>query len=466
MVTDMKEAPISLKSRVYRTIWRWHFYAGLFVIPFVLLLAVTGAAYLFKPQVERWEERVFQDLPVAGAVAPQRQVDVALAAFPGASFNSYRLPERTGDAAMIHLAMPDGRSMRDVFVSPQGEVLGSIVPDTRLMAWVRSIHGQLLLGKRGSWLVELAASWAIVLVLSGLYLWWPRGRGFAGVVWPRLKGGRRMFWRDLHAVTGFWISGLVLVLLATGLPWAGLWGSAFNAARTEMGWVAGPQTWTLGGEAPSSGGGDIHAAHDHAAMMQAMPTPAQSASSAGLNDIVAKAIPEKLAFPVIVTPPGAPGQFGAPGVTAWTVRSDAQNRPLQMSITYDMATGRETSREDFADGHVVDRVVGYGIAWHEGQLFGWVNQLVGVLTAIGLIVMAVSGFILWRRRKPDDALGAPPPVKVPARMPGVVVILLMLAALLPLLTASLVALWLFERLALPHLPRFARWLGVDGQLVA
>src|SRR3546814_9164783 len=90
-----------------------------------------------------------------------------------------------------------------------------------LMAWVRSIHGQLLLGKRGSWLVELAASWAIVLVLSGLYLWWPRGRGFAGVVWPRLKGGRRMFWRDLHAVTGFWISGLVLVLLATGLHWEG-----------------------------------------------------------------------------------------------------------------------------------------------------------------------------------------------------------------------------------------------------
>src|SRR3546814_21074056 len=84
--------------------------------------------------------------------------------------------ERTGDAAMVHLAMPDGRLMRDVFVSPRGEVLGSIAPDRRLMAWVRSIHGQLLLGKRGSWLVELAASWAIVLVLSGLYLWWQIGR--------------------------------------------------------------------------------------------------------------------------------------------------------------------------------------------------------------------------------------------------------------------------------------------------
>src|SRR3546814_6075487 len=81
----------------------------------------------------------------------------------------------------------------------------------------------------------------------------------------------------------------------------------------------------------------------------------------------------------------------------------------------DVCSSDLTSREDFAEGHVVDRIVGYGIAWHEGQLFGWVNQLIGVLTAIGLIVMAVSGFILWRRRKPDDALGAPPPARVPAR---------------------------------------------------
>src|SRR3546814_4466921 len=109
------------RQAIYATIWRWHFYAGLFVIPFVLLLAVTGAAYLFKPQVERWEERAFQGLAVAGAAAPQRQVDAALAAFPGARFNSYRLPERTGDAAMVHLAMPDGRLMRDVFVSPRSE---------------------------------------------------------------------------------------------------------------------------------------------------------------------------------------------------------------------------------------------------------------------------------------------------------------------------------------------------------
>src|SRR3546814_3109851 len=65
----------------------------------------------------------------------------------------------------------------------------------------------------------------------------------------------------------FWVSGLALVLLITALPWAGVWGSAFKAARAEMGWVQGTQDWTLGGEAPSSDG-DSHARHDPVAMMQ------------------------------------------------------------------------------------------------------------------------------------------------------------------------------------------------------
>src|SRR3546814_887551 len=188
---------------------------------------------------------------------------------------------------MIRVAIADGDGVRDVFVSPQGEVLGSLAPESRLMELDKRIHGQLLLGKRGSWLVELAASWAIVLMLSGLYLWWPRGRGLAGVVWPRLKSGRQVVWRDLHAVTGFWVSGLALVLLITALPLAGVWGSAFKAARAEMGWVQGTPEWTLGGAAPSSAC-DRHAWRDPAAIMQPRPRNARVRVGIGLDNISSK----------------------------------------------------------------------------------------------------------------------------------------------------------------------------------
>jgi uncharacterized iron-regulated membrane protein len=242
------------------------------------------------------------------------------------------------------------------------------------------------------------------------------------------------------------------VLLTTALPWAGVWGDGFKIVRAEMGWTKGQQDWKTGA-APE------HADHDHAAMLsqQAVGVP-----MVGLDAMVAKAAGEGLPFPVLVKPPGAPDRGGTPNAMAWTIKSEAQNRPLNRSIMVDMATGRELSRSSFADKHPIDQAVGYGIAWHEGALFGWVNQLIGLMTAIALVTMAVSGFVLWRRRKPDG-LGAPPASRLPPRMRGVAVIMAVLALLMPLLALSLMALWLFDRLLLPRIPSLARWLGVERQ---
>src|SRR3546814_4622066 len=71
------------------------------------------------------------------------------------------------------------------------------------------------------------------MILTGLYLWWPRGRGLAGVVWPRLSLGGRAALRDLHAVTGFWVSGLALILLATALPWTDVWATGRSEEHTS-----------------------------------------------------------------------------------------------------------------------------------------------------------------------------------------------------------------------------------------
>jgi uncharacterized iron-regulated membrane protein len=419
-------------------------------MPLVLLLATTGAIYVFKPQLDRWEERAFSNLSTHGAVSPNAQLAAVMDAYPGAQFHGYRLPAREGDAAVIHVGLADGRAMRDVYVSPQGTVLGSVDLESRISATVSRIHGSLLIGRVGDWIVELAACWAIVMILTGLYMWWPRGQGFRGVIWPRIGKGKRIFLRDLHAVTGFWVSGLALVLLTTGLPWASVWGDAFRLARAELGLVQGAQDWKTGSHAP-------HAEHDHDAMMKMQ---AAGIPLVGLSDMVAKAKLENLPHPVFVKPPGAPERFGPPTQMAWTIKSEAQNRPLNRSITFDVATGKEMSRTSFTDKHVIDQAVNYGIAWHEGQLFGWINQLIGVLTALGLITLVISGFMMWRQRKPVDALGAPIAPAVPQKIRGVAVIIAVMAILLPLLAMSLLALWLFDRLLLPRLPAFALWLGV------
>jgi uncharacterized iron-regulated membrane protein len=436
-------------AALYRTIWRWHFYAGLLVMPFVLLLSVTGSIYLFKPQIDRWEERAFRGLGTGAEVSPASQVAAALASSPGARFHAYRVPERAGDAAAIHLGWTGTSRMVDVFVSPQGKVLGSLDPDARIAAVVARFHGSMLLGPVGDRLVELAASWAIVLLLTGLYLWWPEGGRLAGVIWPRLSLRGRALWKDIHAVTGFWVAGLALVMLASGLPWAGLWGDAFKAARVELGLLDGPQDW-------KSGAGGPHAGHDHREMAMAAAPPANLGVLATLVGIAGR---ERMAFPVSILPPGARQRFGPPTGTVWTIKSEPQNRPLARSITFDLA-GHEQARTGFADKASIDRIVETGIAWHEGQLFGWINQVIGLLTALALTTLALSGLVMWRTRKPQAGLGAPPPLPAPAKLRGVAAIILLLAALLPLLAASLIVLWVVERLILARIPAVATWLGM------
>lgn len=433
---------------MYRTLWRWHFYAGLFVVPFILLLALTGAAYLFKPQIDAWQERDWRGLRVAGAVTPDDQLRAALAAVPGAAFHAYRLPAAAGDAAVIHVGLPDG-SMRDIAVSPQGRVIAVDDPEARIAATLSRIHGSLLLGLPGGLLVETAACWAILLILSGLYLWWPRGRGLAGVVWPRIGARGRLFWRDLHAVTGFWVSGLALVLLLSGLPWTDGWATAFRAVRTELGLVQGPQQW--------KGGVDLHAEHDHDAMMRDAAAGKPMPVGLSLAQMVARAQAEGVPAPALLSPPGAPARFGPPNGAVWKLTSETQNRPLARTVTFDPMTGAVVDRSGFSDKHVIDRVVGYGIAWHEGQLFGWINQAVGVLTAIGLVTLAVSGVVLWWRRRPGGSLGAPPRGDA-ARLRVVAAMTLVLALLLPMLALSLLLLFVVDRLLLPLWPRGARWL--------
>ncbi|MBS0251443.1 MAG: PepSY domain-containing protein, partial [Proteobacteria bacterium] len=70
-----------MNSRWYNAVWRWHFYAGLFCVPFVIWLSCTGALYLWRPQIEALLDRPYENLSVSAAAAsPESQVEAAFKA--------------------------------------------------------------------------------------------------------------------------------------------------------------------------------------------------------------------------------------------------------------------------------------------------------------------------------------------------------------------------------------------------
>lgn len=436
----------------YRAIWRWHFYAGVVCIPFMIVLALTGSIYLFKPQVEAFIDRPYDRLALQGPPAPlEAQAAAAVAAVPGGRLKTIELRADPTDAARVIVRDAEGAETR-VYVRPDDlTVLKTVREDERFMEVAKTIHGELLMGERGSILVELAACWGILMVVTGLYLWWPRGRsGLAGVVFPRLGRGSRLMWRDLHAVTGFWISGLVLFLLVTGLPWATVWGDAFKEVRRLTGTAAVRQDWT-------NSRADEHAEHraaaqaeDHMAMHGHMDAAGPRLS---YDRIAASVRAMDLPPPVLVTPPSA-------RTPNWVVSSDTQDRPLRVKLELDPVSGALVRRESFADRHVIDRVVGVAIAAHEGQLFGPLNQALGVLAALGLATLSATAAMVWWRRRPDGVLGAPERLGDGRVSAGWIVLVLVLGVLLPVLGASLIAIGLLEALLLRRLPGVRTWLGL------
>lgn len=207
---------------LYRAVWRWHFYAGLFVLPFMISLAVTGALYLFRDEFDNLihadlkRVEVVQNAPKA---LPSEIIAAALAAVPGTAVK-YTTSADPGASTEITVNTDDGK--RAVYVNPYtAEVAGSL-PDRATIMWtIRYLHSLKYFGTYARYLIEIAAGWSILLVATGIYLWWPRKQS-GGVVTVRGTPKKRVFWRDTHAVTGIFVGFFIVFLAITGMPWSGV----------------------------------------------------------------------------------------------------------------------------------------------------------------------------------------------------------------------------------------------------
>jgi uncharacterized iron-regulated membrane protein len=471
----------------HRTVWRWHFYAGLFCIPFVLWLATTGTIFLFKPQIERFLDRPYDHLSITQRATANAQVQAALVAVPGSTLDSYELPHTSTSAAQI--LVDKGTQQFRVYVHPQTlQVLKLDNEDHRLENVIFKLHGELMIGDVGSWIVELAASWAVIMILTGLFLWWPRNaNGLGGVLYPRLRQGGRTFWKDIHSVTGIYVSFFALFLLFTGLPWAKGWGGYLKAIRHFSAGHIVQQDWTTSSSEAiatraartSSDASGMSMMHDMPGMMGMRNMEGMEGMSsehmenggmhrsryasglrgpdafAAIDKMVATVAPLKLANPVLISPPLRAGGN-------WTAKSDTRDRPLRVDLVLDSKTGAILKQTDFHSKPWLDRVIGTGIAAHEGALFGIANQMFSLFTAVSLVTLSLSGLIMWWKRRPEGVLGAPVAQRRVRFSAALIALLVVFGLYFPFLGGTMILVFLTERFILRRIPVTQRWLGLYG----
>ncbi|MGW8744492.1 PepSY-associated TM helix domain-containing protein [Streptomyces sp. NPDC055794] len=379
-------------------ILRLHFYAGVFVAPFLLVAATTGLLYAASFQAEKLvyaHELTVDDvgerkLPISEQVAAARQ------AHPEGAVSAVRPSPEDDATTRVMLSGVEGVDPGHtlaVFVDPYtAKVRGALEQygssgALPLRTWIDEFHRDLHLGETGRLYSEFAASWLWVIASAGLVLWFSRRRARRKV---RGTTGRRRT-LGLHGTVGAWAAAGFIFLSATGLTWSTYAGANIEDLRVSL-----DQT-TPSVSASATGGGE-HSGHGAAASAGG-----DAAHGVGLDKVLAAARAKGLGDPVEIVPP-------ADASSAYVVKQVQRSWPeKQDSVAVDPATGEVTDVLRFADYPVLAKLSRWGIDLHTGSLFGLPNQIGLMLLAASLILLIVWGYRMWWRRGRGSAFGRPIP---------------------------------------------------------
>ena len=356
---------------------RFHFWGALIASPFAIVAALTGLLYVIAPTIDAWKHTDLDRVQATGNMRPLDDIIAAakLAAPPGTALRTVTVsaaasesvratfaPSRDASTGAGHAGHIAGVTF--VYVNPyNATLLGQLNEEDRFIDWAKKLHSRLLLGDGARWMIELAASWFLVMVLTGIYLWWPRNTD--DVV------SRKSGWRRWHPWAGVALSSITLVMLLTGITWSKYSGPQMRTLRDAVGQTSAQMPKDLQSRSTPVGSDPLPLL----SWQQVVDIVRASASNQTLT----------------ITPPR-----GDRGV--WRVRALAADRPnATFEVAIDARSGEALARSDWAGQTAWGKATTVGIPFHRGE-FGWWNQALLALFGAGLLFSLTTGWLMvWKR---------------------------------------------------------------------
>lgn len=406
----------NIRKNIYPWIWKWHFIGGIISAPFVLVLAITGFIYLFKDNYEAPQKKVLTRIEqkTENKMSFQQQWVLAKKEWKKEP-TGVILPQSEDECTEFISGRFSHKS--NLYVDPYAQKVKGIVNINETdMHKVRKLHGELLLGSVGTKVIELVASWMVVLIITGLFIFWPRGRGWKGFFTIRTQQSKRILFRDIHALSGFWFSLLLLLVLAGGLPWTDVFGGGFKWIQDKTG-TGYPKTWD-------------------SRTLKSKPI----GEAITLDEVMLIASKFDLEGKTVIDLPQSP--TGVYSIYNETTKLDAIKK-----IHIDQYSGEVIKTHTWSDIGIMMKARMWLMAFHQGE-FGLWNWYLMAFVAIGLLVLSISAIVSYFYRKQPKSLGIP---KVPETLSpsiALVAIIVLLGIVLPLFGLSVIILFLLSKLKL------------------
>lgn len=449
------------KTNWYGAFWRWHFYGAIIVIPTLFVLAVTGMTYLFRGQIDAWMHPgvITVAVPGGGERLPMSvQQDAVTETYPDRSIVS--LFDSLGDRSTVFVTTLQDGSTQNVYVDPyRGAVTGSLTNGQLISDVFIRIHGNLLAGDFGDRMMELGASWAIVLTITGFLIFF-LGRKPRKAAVQRGQRGARL--RSAHALVGLPVGLGILMLVVSGLPWTGLWGSVAQEVASQGGsslWGADPGAESTMKELIEQTDG-AGAPPGWAVGMGPTGQSAGAGARISVDQALAAAEAEGAPGPYYtIYPVDETGVFSVMSSQWYQKGNPAENDvTLEQTVHVDQYSGAVVAQYGYDDYSPLAQVVSQGIAIHEGRRFGPVNTVLSALFCIAVIFLCITGPIMWWRRRGTASGMAAPRARLP--LAGNVILLACVVALgifLPMFGLSVLVILAVDQLLIRRIPAWKRF---------
>lgn len=399
-------------NRLHTWMWKWHIIGGLITLPVVLILSITGAIYLFKDTYEQPQLNELKKVVETGPhLSFQEQWNRVIRDWEKKPM-AMVVPVTETETVEFTSGRFSGKS--SIYIHPfTGAITGHLQVNQTDMYTIRKLHGELLLGVWGTKVVECVASWMVVLLITGMLIFWPKKGNWSMSFRIRTKGSRRLFFRDVHRVTAFWCSGLLLLILAGGLPWTDGFGTGYKwiQKQTNTGY---PKAWRSA---------------FHTSEKKGKPLP--------LDHMVGVAQKLKLEGTVTIGLPTSEN-----GV--YSISNSTHQLSKLVMRHYDQYTGALLYAGGWEHIGVLMKARLWVMAFHQGQFGPW-NWWLVLLTALALLVLSIAAILSYWIRKPKHGWGIPQPphgFKPGKLMIGLVIVL---GVLLPGFGLSVIGIYLGER---------------------
>ena len=359
---------------IFRKIVFWsHLVVGLLSATFVLLLCLTGALLAFELQILVWAEHDVRAAPPTPDAHFLSADEIIREAKKVTNERITFIQWYADKASPAHISTDKQTTLK---LNPYtGEFLGHGASGLRgCMRWVTELHTHLTIKDWGHWLVGSANLAFAFLLISGLWLWWPKAWSWISLrhsVKPQWGlSGKARDW-NWHNTLGFWLLPFLLTISLTGIVLAfspvDQWWRKFGGAE-----VLAPATAPI------------------RPMRQAEPTTSWPAWVRRISQ-------EHPGWSSLVVH-GENAIAKAPLLTVQVLRGTIRQSRQTMELRLDLAQGQILEERDWSTSDGKQRARNVVRTGHTGELFGNWGQLFACLACIGGLVIIYTGMALsWRR---------------------------------------------------------------------